>query len=73
MPLTQKGHEVMQHMEQQYGPEKGEQVFYASRNAGKLTGVDSSCFSQYNPYALHQGLPIDNPPTPIIDSVSEIE
>jgi hypothetical protein len=41
MPLTEKGSEIMKSMKEQYGPEKGEQVFYASKNAGKITGVDA--------------------------------
>jgi hypothetical protein len=40
MPLTEKGQKILTSMKKQYGPEKGEQVFYASKNAGKLTGVD---------------------------------
>lgn len=28
-------------MEKKYGPKKGEEVFYASKNAGKITGVDA--------------------------------
>jgi hypothetical protein len=40
MPLTSKGAEIKSAMENQYGKEKGEQVFYASKNAGKITGVD---------------------------------
>jgi hypothetical protein len=27
-------------MKEEYGEKKGEQVFYASRNKGKITGVD---------------------------------
>jgi hypothetical protein len=27
-------------MQEQYGKKKGEQVFYASKNAGKIKGVD---------------------------------
>jgi hypothetical protein len=42
MPLTEKGQKILSSMKKQYGPEKGEQVFYASKNAGKLTGVDDS-------------------------------
>jgi len=30
----------MSSMKKEYGGKKGEQVFYASRNAGKITGVD---------------------------------
>lgn len=35
MPLTTTGEKVMSSMAKTYGPEKGERVFYASRNAGK--------------------------------------
>lgn len=41
MPLTQKGNEILNNMEKEYGAKKGEQVFYASKNAGKISGVDS--------------------------------
>ena len=40
MPLTTKGAEVIKAMKEEYGPEKGERVFYASKNAGKISGVD---------------------------------
>jgi len=40
MPLTKKGSKIMSAMKDQYGEKKGEQVFYASKNAGKLKGVD---------------------------------
>jgi hypothetical protein len=30
----------MRSMKEQYGPERGERVFYASRNKGTLTGVE---------------------------------
>lgn len=39
MPLTAKGQEIEANMEKTYGPKKGEQVFYASENAGKIKGV----------------------------------
>jgi len=39
MPLTDKGEKVMKAMQKQYGAEKGKAVFYASANAGKITGV----------------------------------
>jgi len=42
MPLTEKGEKIKRAMAAQYGPEKGEQVFYASKNAGKITGVDDT-------------------------------
>jgi hypothetical protein len=40
MPLTQKGKDIMQSMKRTYGGRKGEQVFYATANAGKITGVE---------------------------------
>jgi hypothetical protein len=45
MPLTEKGKEIMAAMTAPeskggYGPTKGEQVFYASKNAGTISGVD---------------------------------
>lgn len=60
MPFTPQGEDSKSNME------------HAGQDSARI-GTDSSCFSQYNPYAIHQGMPIDNPPTPIIDSVSEIE
>ncbi len=46
MPLTAKGNEIKGAMEKEYGGKKGEQVFYASRNAGKITGVDAQKMDQ---------------------------
>lgn len=40
MPLTKKGRKIKRAMTKQYGKKKGAQVFYASRNAGKISGVD---------------------------------
>lgn len=40
MPLTQKGKKTMRSMKKTYGPKKGKKVFYASKNAGKIKGVD---------------------------------
>lgn len=40
MPLTTKGHKIMSSMQKTYGEKKGKSVFYASRNAGKIKGVD---------------------------------
>lgn len=42
MPLTTKGNEIMNNMQREYGSSKGEQVFYASKNAGNISGVDSA-------------------------------
>lgn len=41
MPLTEKGEEIKHNMEKEYGKEHGERVFYASKNAGTISGVDS--------------------------------
>jgi hypothetical protein len=41
MPLTEKGQKIKSAMTKQYGPEKGEEVFYASKNKGKISGVDT--------------------------------
>ena len=35
MPLTSEGKKVLASMKKQYGDKKGEEVFYASINAGK--------------------------------------
>lgn len=40
MPLTKKGHKIMAEMKDTYGEEEGERVFYASKNKGKIKGVD---------------------------------
>ncbi len=39
MPLTPKGEKIMKSMVEEYGPEKGKEVFYASANKGTITGV----------------------------------
>lgn len=39
MPLTKKGAKIKRAMAKTYGPERGENVFYASENAGTITGV----------------------------------
>lgn len=41
MPLTEKGTKILAAMKKQYGEKKGESVFYASKNAGKISGVDA--------------------------------
>ena len=41
MPLTKKGKKIMASMMKTYkNPKKAKEVFYASRNAGKIKGVD---------------------------------
>ena len=42
MPLTEKGSEILHAMEKEYGTEKGKHVFYASKNKGTISGVDSA-------------------------------
>ena len=43
MPLTSKGEKILGHMEQEYGSKKkAEEVFYASKNKGTISGVDST-------------------------------
>lgn len=39
-PLTRKGRKIMGAMQKQYGAKKGKSVFYASKNARKISGVD---------------------------------
>ena len=40
VPLTRKGSKIMRAMRRQYGKRKGTSVFYASRNKGRIKGVD---------------------------------
>jgi hypothetical protein len=40
MPLTKKGKKIMGAMKKTYGAKKAKSVFYASRNKGKISGVD---------------------------------
>jgi hypothetical protein len=42
MPLTRKGSKIQKAMKDQYGAKKGEEVFYASKNKGKIKGVDKA-------------------------------
>jgi hypothetical protein len=42
MPLTDKGEKIKDAMQEQYGAKKGESVFYASKNKGTISGVDSA-------------------------------
>ena len=39
MPLTKKGKKIMGNMKHEYGEKKGEEVFYASINKGKIKGA----------------------------------
>ena len=42
MPLNEKGQEIMSSMKKQYGKKKGKSVFYASLNAGTISGVEEA-------------------------------
>jgi hypothetical protein len=41
VPLTEKGEKILANMKSQYGEKRGTEVFYASKNAGKISGVDT--------------------------------
>ena len=56
MPLTEKGEKIKGAMEKQYGAEKGEKVFYASKNKGTITGVDDA---QHMGFSGSQAEPIE--------------
>ena len=41
MPLTKKGAKILSKMRETYGSDKrAKQVLFASKNAGKITGID---------------------------------
>ncbi|HET7378712.1 MAG TPA: hypothetical protein VFJ24_01600 [Gaiellales bacterium] len=39
MPLNKKGRAIKKKMEAEYGRKKGDSVFYASENSGRIKGV----------------------------------
>lgn len=39
MPLSFKGRKIKRNMEREYGKEKGDRVFYASENKGRIRGL----------------------------------
>lgn len=39
MPMSKAGRKMMGSMKETYGPKKGEQVFYAMENKGKVPGM----------------------------------
>ena len=55
VPLTDKGQKIMSSMKKQYGSDKGESVFYASRNKGAITDVEGR--KTANKGGLIQGFP----------------
>ena len=42
MPLTAKGEKILAAMIEEYGEERGKKIFYASKNAGTISGVDTA-------------------------------
>ena len=42
MPLTKKGKKIKSAMQDEYGADNGESVFYASKNKGTIRGVEKS-------------------------------
>ena len=42
MPLTNTGKKILSNMKRKYGPEKAQRVFYASKNTGRIKGVDKA-------------------------------
>lgn len=49
MPLSKKGRKIMAAMKSEYGSEKGERVFYASRNKGTIKGVERRMMPSHRP------------------------
>lgn len=47
-PLTKKGEKILAAMKKAYGEEKGEQIFYAAKNKGKISGVDSKTKDEWS-------------------------
>lgn len=39
MPLSKKGQKIRTAMRKQYGTKRGDRVFYASANSGRIKGV----------------------------------
>ena len=39
MPLTKKGKKIKRAMDKEYGKKKGNSVFYASQNSGRIKGT----------------------------------
>ena len=66
MPLTEKGQEIKANMQKEYGKEKGERVFYASKNKGTITGVDNEVVPNENITT-----PVSNTMPPAMPDVSD--
>jgi hypothetical protein len=48
MPLTSKGKKIMASMKAKYGS-RAKEVFYRSKNAGKIHGVDKGFYGHTSP------------------------
>ena len=55
MPLTHKGKAIMSAMDKEYGAKKGKKVFYATRNKGKITGVEKNVGEGHHVHPLKGG------------------
>lgn len=53
MPLNKKGEKIKAAMMEEYGPEHGKQVFYASENKGTITGVTREKAKRMGPKRRH--------------------
>lgn len=42
MPLNAKGRKILANMKKEYGPKKGDAVFYASIKKGAIKGVEGA-------------------------------
>lgn len=63
-PLTGKGQKILSSMQDQYGSEKGKQVFYASKNKGKISGVDADQPPAYT-YPQQAQIPVQQTQSPV--------
>jgi hypothetical protein len=56
MPLTSKGEKIMRSMKAELGSKEGERRFYASKNAGTISGVDQGRANPSGHYTRVGGL-----------------
>jgi|TARA_R100000322_G_C5386128_1_gene177370 hypothetical protein len=46
VPLNKKGKKIMSSMQEQYGKKKGTAIFYATKNKGKIKGVEKAAMGR---------------------------
>ena len=46
MSLNKKGKKIMSSMQEQYGKKKGTAIFYATKNKGKIKGVEKAAMGR---------------------------